>query len=61
MDLYKPRGASAPRNPTTDKQENGQIVNTPRYEPFGGLSNASKIGTKNRFAIKPPGDGRKVI
>jgi len=61
MDLYKPRGASSPRNATTDKQENGQIVNTPRFAHFGGLSNASKIGTKNRLAIKPPGDGRKVI
>jgi len=61
MDLYKPRGASSPRNATTDKQENGQIVNTPRFAHFGGLSNASKTGNKNRFAIKPPGDGRKVI
>lgn len=61
MDLFKPRGASNPRSPTTDKQQNGQVVNTPRYEPFGGLSNASKIGTKNTFAIKPPGDGKKVI
>lgn len=61
MDLFKPRGASQPRSPTTDKQTNGQIVNTPRFEQFGGLSNASKAGAKNAMTIKPPGDGKKVI
>lgn len=40
MDLFKPRGASAPRNPTDNNQKNGQIINTPRYSEFGGL----KIG-----------------
>lgn len=61
MDLFKPRGASNPRSPITDKQQNGQVVNTPRYEQFGGLSNASKGGSKNQMNIKPPGDGKKVI
>ena len=61
MELFKPRGASAPRNATTDKQVNGQIVNTPRFAHLGGLSGASKIGSKNMMAIKPPGDGKKVI
>jgi len=61
MDLFKPRGASQPRSPTTDKQANGQIINTPRFEQFGGLSNASKAGAKNQMTIKPPGDGKKVI
>lgn len=61
MDLFKPRGASNPRSPTTDKQQNGQVVNTPRFEQFGGLSNASKAGSKNQMNIKPPGDGKKVI
>ena len=61
MDLFKPRGAAAPRRPTDDKQQNGQVVNTPRYDQFGGLSNASKAGSKNQFAVKPPGDGKKII
>jgi len=61
MELFKPRGASAPRNPTTDKQVNGQIVNTPRFAHLGGLTGASKTGPKNSMAIKPPGDGRKII
>jgi hypothetical protein len=61
MDLFKPRGVGSPRNPTTDKQNNGQIVNTPRFEQLGGLSSPNKIGPKNQFTIKPPGDGKKVI
>ena len=61
MDLFKPRGVGSPRNPTTDKQNNGQIVNTPRFEQLGGLNSPNTIGAKNQFTIKPPGDGKKVI
>ena len=61
MDLFKPRGVGSPRNPTTDKQNNGQIVNTPRFEQLGGLNSPNKIGAKNQFTINPPGDGKKVI
>lgn len=61
MDVFKPRGAQKTRNPTTDQQTNGRIVNTPRFDRMGGLSNPAKIGKKNSFAIKPPGDGQKVI
>jgi hypothetical protein len=61
MDLFKPRGASNPRRPTDNTQQNGQIVNTPRYATFGGLKNSAATGPKNRMAIKPPGDGKKVI
>jgi len=61
MEIFKPRGASNPRSPTTDKQQNGQVINTPRYDQFGGLTTASKIGTKNTMSIKPPSDGKKVI
>jgi hypothetical protein len=61
MDLFKPRGASQPRRPTDNNQNNGQIVNTPRYAPFGGLSASSKIGAKNKMAVNDRGGGRKVI
>jgi hypothetical protein len=61
MDLFKPRGASAPRRPTDNNQQNGQIINTPRYATLGGLKGASATGPKNSMGIKPPGDGRKVI
>ena len=61
MELFKPRGSLAPRKPTDNNQQNGQIVNTPRMAEFGGLSNASKIGPKNKMALSKPGDGKKVI
>jgi hypothetical protein len=61
VDLFKPRGASAPRNPTDNNQKNGQIVNTPRYSQFGGLSSAPKGGHKNMMTTSRPGDTKKVI
>ena len=51
MDLFKPRGASSPRSPITNQQQNGQIVNTPRYSPLGGLSSASKV-SKNAMTLE---------
>jgi hypothetical protein len=61
MDLFKPRGASAPRRPTDNNQQNGQIVNTPRFSEFGGLKNASATGSKNKMQVQKPGDGKRVI
>lgn len=61
MDLFKPRSANAPRRPTDDTQQNGVVTNTPRYARMGGLSNAAKIGGKNKMAVQKPGDGKKVI
>lgn len=61
MDLFKPRGASATRRPTDNKQQNGQIINTPRFAPMGGLSGPGKTGSRNNMKIVPSGDGRKVI
>mgnify|MGYP003334503669 FL=1 len=60
MDLFKPRGASAPRRPTDNNQNNGQIVNTPRYAPFGGLNSANKT-SKNSMTLEKQMKGRKVI
>jgi len=63
MDLFKPRGASAPRRPTDQNQQNGQITNTPRYAPMGGLSGPNKY-SKNKMTLeKQPSaqTGRKVI
>ena len=42
MDLFKPRAASQPRRPTDQNQQNGQITNTPRYAPCGGLNGPGK-------------------
>jgi len=61
VDLFKPRGASAPRNPIDNNQKNGQVVNTPRYSQFGGLTGAAKGGYKNMMTTSRPGDTKKVI
>ena len=61
MELFKPRGASQPRRPTDNNQQNGQIVNTPRYAQLGGLSGANKANTKNKMTTSHPGDTKKVI
>ena len=61
MDLFKPRAASAPRMPTDNNHQSGQILNTPRYAEFGGLTGAAKAGPKNRMTVQKPGDGKKVI
>lgn len=60
MDLFKPRAAGAPRRPTDDKREHGQVVNTPRFAQFGGLKNPATVG-KTGMRVEKPGDGRKVI
>lgn len=60
MDLFKPRGASQPRRPTDNNQQNGQITNTPRFSQMGGLSSANKV-SKNKMALEKQMTGRKVI
>jgi hypothetical protein len=61
MDLFKPRGKTAPRRPTDDTQQNGVITNPPRFAHFGGLKNAAAADTKNKMHVQKPGDGKKVI
>lgn len=59
MDLFKPRGASQPRRPTDNNQQNGQIRNTPRFSQLGGLDGANKY-SKNQMMVEKP-TNRKVI
>lgn len=61
MELFKPKGMSAPLNPQSDNQQNGQIYNPPRYARFGGLDGAGKVGPKNKMMLSKPGDTKKVI
>jgi hypothetical protein len=61
LDLFKPRGAGQPRRPTDNNQQNGQIVNTPRFSQLGGLSGSSKTGARNKMTLGKPGDTKKVI
>ena len=61
MDIFKPRGAGSVRRPTDDTQQNGVVVNTPRFAHFGGLKNGAAVGSKNKMIVQKPGDGKKVI
>ena len=61
MELFKPRGSALPRRPTDNNQKNGQVINTPRFSQFGGLTSASKAGFKNMMTMRHPGDTKKVI
>ena len=60
MDLFKPRGAAAPRRPTDHNQKNGVVVNTPRFSQFGGLSAPNKAAITG-MRVEKPADGKKVI
>lgn len=35
----------------------GKIANPPRYAQLGGLTSASKVGPKNKMAVRKPGSG----
>lgn len=44
------------RDPLSNKQEQGRIVNPPRFNVFGGFSSKVKGFFKNALAIMKPGD-----
>ncbi len=35
----------------------GKIANPPRFAQLGGLTSPSKIGPKNKMAVRKPGSG----
>jgi len=62
MELFKPRGASHIRDPISNKKENGQIENPPRFSEIGGLESPNKATAKNTMMkLSKPGDTKKVI
>ena len=64
MDLFRPRGFANVRRPTDNNQNNGRVINTPRFSEYGGLS-AAKTTYQGKNAsyvsVAKPGDGKKVI
>lgn len=60
MELFRPRAAGSIRQPTSDNQKHGSVMNPPRYARMGGLSSANKVG-KAGMAVQKPADGKKVI
>lgn len=39
-------------------QNNGMIVNPPRYEEMGGLKSARRLDGKNKMAVTDRGNGK---
>ena len=56
-ELFKPSEAGK-RDPTSNAQVNGRVINPPRYAPLGGLSSAGKAFSKNGFNIVKPGGAK---
>lgn len=56
MAFIKPT-VSKVRDYATPSQNNGMIVNPPRFEEFGGLKNKSKT-EKNKMAVTDYGNGK---
>ena len=55
--LFKPSSKGI-RDPLTNQQENGRIVNSLRFAQIGGFTSAKKGISRNNFAIKKPSDTR---
>ncbi len=43
------------RGPLDNGSASDMFVNPPRYAEIGGLKSASKIGPRNKMAVKKPG------
>lgn len=57
--LFRPSAESSRRDPVSNAQMNGNIMNPPRYAEFGGLENAGRSIKKNTMTIVPPGAGTR--
>lgn len=55
--LFKP-SSKGMREPTSNEQNNGQVVNPPRYAEMGGFTSGRKGFKSNDKKIKKPGDTR---
>lgn len=52
--LFKPSSRGR-RDPVSNQQQNGQVVNPPRFAEMGGFTSARKGFKKNDKSIKKPG------
>jgi hypothetical protein len=56
--LFKPSSRGI-RDPLTNEQVNGRVVNPPRFPELGGFKNKSKGFKKNSIGIVKPGPSVK--
>lgn len=54
--LFRPNDGLDVRSPTSNSQQNGTIVNPPRFAQFGGLASGKPRGVqRNDKSIRMPG------
>jgi hypothetical protein len=59
--LFRPDAEGSIRDPRSNAQVNGNIVNPPRYAQLGGLSSASKAMARNDKSVRPPGSTQRSV
>jgi len=59
--LFRPDAEGALRDPRSNAQVNGNIVNPPRFAQMGGLSNAGKALGRNQMRVQAPGSTQRKI
>jgi hypothetical protein len=59
--LFRPDAEGAIRDPRSNAQVNGSIVNPPRYAEVGGLTNAGKALKRNEMRVVPPGSTQRRV
>lgn len=60
--LFQPNEGVSIRNPTSNQQENGNIVNPPRFAEFGGLSSGAARGImRNGMKVQKPGNTQRNV
>jgi hypothetical protein len=59
--LFRPDAEAALRDPRSNSQVNGNIVNPPRYAQLGGLTDSSKALGRNEMRIVAPGSSTRRV
>ena len=59
--LFRPDAESSIRDPRSNAQVNGNIVNPPRYAEIGGASNGGKMWFRNTMRVVPPGSTQRKV
>jgi hypothetical protein len=59
--LFRPDAEGALRDPRSNSQVNGNMVNPPRYAQLGGLTDASKAFGRNEMRVVAPGSTQRRV
>jgi predicted methyltransferase len=57
--LFNPADSLSIRDPVSNEQMNGNVMNPPRFAELGGLSGRTKAFFKNAMRIVKPGAGTR--